>query len=127
MALYSPALVSLVSVLSVFAVKLLFREMLRRVATQSPPVTCGEIQRKMAKSFDTGLAIIIFIIVCSFIILFYLLLFIDHKHCPILFKNNTVNRLENCCLSLLTSFRKIITVSNTAAGTRFLSHHLDQV
>ena len=46
MALYSPALVSLVSVLSMFAVKLLFREMLRGVATQSPPVTCAEIQGK---------------------------------------------------------------------------------
>ena len=114
-----------------FTVKLLFREMFRRVSSQlaTSPVTCWTIQGKMAKSFDTGLAIIIFIIACSFIILIYLLLFIEHKHCPILFKNNTVSSVTGkCIMTILTLIhRKIITASNTAAVIKFLSHPQDQV
>ena len=43
------------------------------------------------KTFDSGLAIIIFIIVSLFVILFYLLLFVKYEWCPVLFKNNTVS------------------------------------
>jgi hypothetical protein len=41
------------------------------------------------KSMDCGLAIIIFIIISLFIILFSLLFFVKYEWCPVLFRNNT--------------------------------------
>ena len=49
----------------------------------------------MTKSCDSGLGIIISIILCSFVILLYLLLFVEHDHCPVLFNNNTVSKINS--------------------------------
>jgi hypothetical protein len=55
----------------------------------------------LRKAFDSGLAIIIFIIVSLLVILFYLLLFVKYEWCPVLYKNNTVSLVREVAKNIL--------------------------
>ena len=47
---------------------------------------------RSGKFFDSGLAVIIIIIVSLITILLYLLMFVNYESCEVLFKNNTVSK-----------------------------------
>ena len=63
------------------------------------------------RNIDSGLVVVVFIITSLIITVFSFLLFVDYEWCPVLFKNNTVNKKFSSCSFCLFLVKFLVIIS----------------